>query len=97
MSIEFNNDYHIIKLQLTINMIDQLDSSIEQIENEIIEIMNQHDFKTATIPSIGIISSASIVSEFTDFYKFQNSNQLLSFAGLESATYQSRLNKNMGM
>lgn len=95
-SIGFKNDYHVLELQLTINMIEQLDSSIDKIENEIIEIMNQYNFKTATIPGIGIISAASIVSEFEDFSKFQNPNQLLSFAGLEPAIYQSGIQQTYG-
>ena len=95
-SIGFKNDYHVLELQLTINMIEQLDSSIDKIENEIIEIMNQYNFKTATIPGIGIISAASIVSEYEDFSKFQNPNQLLSFAGLEPAIYQSRTQQTYG-
>lgn len=40
-------------------------------------------------PSIGIISAASIVSEFNGFSNFNNSNQLLSFAGLEPSIYES--------
>lgn len=95
-SIGFKNDYHVLELQLTINMIEQLDSSIDKIENEIIEIMNQYNFKTATIPGIGIISAASIVSEYEDFSKFQNPNQLLSFVGLEPAIYQSGTQQTYG-
>lgn len=95
-SIGFKNDYHVLELQLTINMIEQLDSSIDKIENEIIEIMNQYNFKTATIPGIGIISAASIVSEYENFSKFQNPNQLLSFAGLEPAIYQSGTQQTYG-
>ena len=37
----------------------------------------------------GIISAASIVSEFNGFSNFNNSNQLLSFAGLEPSIYES--------
>lgn len=95
-SIGFKNDYHVLELQLTINMIEQLDSSIDKIENEIIEIILIHNFKTATIPGIGIISAASIVSEYEDFSKFQNPNQLLSFAGLEPAIYQSGTQQTYG-
>ena len=95
-SIGFKNDYHVLELQLTINMIEQLDSSIDKIENEIIEIILIDNFKTATIPGIGIISAASIVSEYEDFSKFQNPNQLLSFAGLEPAIYQSGTQQTYG-
>ena len=62
--------------------------AIENVENEITNIMNKYNFKTASIPGIGIISAASIVSEFNDFFNFNSSNQLLSFAGLEPSIYE---------
>lgn len=95
-SIGFKNDSHILELQLTINLIEQMDMAIEQVEDEITLIMKQFDFKTATIPGISLISVASIVSEFEDFSKFSNSNQLLSFAGLEPAIYESGTQKTYG-
>ena len=96
VSIGFNNDSHILELQLTINLIEQMDRAIEQVEDEITLIMKQFGFKTATIPGISLISAASIVSEFEDFSKFSNSNQLLSFAGLEPAIYESGTQKTYG-
>lgn len=96
VSIGFKNDSHILELQLTINLIEQMDMAIEQVEDEITLIMKQFDFKTATIPGISLISAASIVSEFEDFSKFNNSNQLLSFAGLEPAIYESGTRKTYG-
>ena len=95
-SIGLKNDSHILELQLTINLIEQMDMAIEQVEDEITLIMKQFDFKTATIPGISLISVASIVSEFEDFSKFSNSNQLLSFAGLEPAIYESGTQKTYG-
>ena len=96
VSIGFKNDYHILELQLTINLIEQMDMAVEQVEDEITLIMKQFDFKTATIPGISLISAASIVSEFEDFSKFNNSNQLLSFAGIEPAIYESGTQKTYG-
>lgn len=96
VSIGSKNDYHVLELQLTINLIEQMDNAIDQVEEEITHIMKQYDFKTASIPGIGIISAASIVSEFEDFSKFSNSNQLLSFAGLEPAIYESGTQKTYG-
>ena len=95
-SIGLKTDSHVLELQLTINLIEQMDKAIEQIENEITHIMKQYDFKTATIPGIGLISAASIVSEFENFSKFSSSNQLLSFSGLEPAIYESGTQKTYG-
>ena len=95
-SIGLKTDSHVLELQLTINLIEQMDKAIEQVEDEITHIMKQYDFKTATIPGIGLISAASIVSEFENFSKFSSSNQLLSFAGLEPAIYESGTQKTYG-
>ena len=89
VSIGCKNDSHTLELKLTINLIEQMNYAIENVENEITIIMNKYNFKTATIPGIGIISAASIVSEFNDFSNFNSSNQLLSFAGLEPSIYES--------
>lgn len=96
VSIGFKNDSHILELQLTINLIEQMDIAIDQVEDEITSIMKQFNFKTATIPGISLISAASIVSEFEDFSKFSSSNQLLSFAGLEPAIYESGTQQTYG-
>ena len=95
-SIGLKTDSHVLELQLTINLIEQMDKAIEQVEDEITHIMQQYDFKTATIPGIGLISAASIVSEFENFSKFNSSNQLLSFTGLEPAIYESGTQKTYG-
>lgn len=95
-SIGLKTDSHVLELQLTINLIEQMDKAVEQVEDEITHIMKQYDFKTATIPGIGLISAASIVSEFENFSKFSSSNQLLSFTGLEPAIYESGTQKTYG-
>lgn len=95
-SIGLKTDSHVLEMQLTINLIEQMDKAVEQVEEEITHIMKQYDFKTATIPGIGLISAASIVSEFEDFSKFGSSNQLLSFTGLEPAIYESGTQKTYG-
>ena len=95
-SIGLKTDSHVLELQLTINLIEQMDKAIEQVEDEITHIMKQYNFKTATIPGIGLISAASIVSEFENFSKFSSSNQLLSFSGLEPAIYESGTQKTYG-
>ena len=42
-----------------------------------------------TIPGIGEISAASILSEYGDIKKFSNPNKMLAFAGLDPSINQS--------
>jgi len=51
--------------------------------------LNQYSFKILSIPGIGIQSAAVIVAEYRDIKSFDNTNKLLSFAGLEQSISQS--------
>ena len=42
-----------------------------------------------TIPGVGVLSAAVILSEYGDISKFKSPAQMLSFAGLEPGYYQS--------
>lgn len=84
-----SNEIKELELSITINLIDDLNEQIERIETEIDSIMSQYSFKTITIPGIGVVSAASIVSEYSDFSLFKNPNQLLAFAGIEPSVSQS--------
>jgi len=62
---------------------------ISSIEDQIASIMKQYNFPTASIKGVGLVSAASIVAEYGDFSLFATVAQILSFAGLEPAVYQS--------
>lgn len=84
-----SNENYELELLSSINLINCYNNEIEKIENQIINIMNQYDFKTLTIPGIGILSAATIIAEFGDIKLFNNPGQMLSFAGLEPSVSQS--------
>ena len=66
-----------------------LNIQIDRIENEITSIMNELDSPIVSIPGISVISAASIIGEFGDFSRFDNSKKLCAFCGVEPAIYQS--------
>ena len=89
-TVGVSNDMLEFELYSFLELYKQIDSQITQYEDKITQIMNEFDFKTSTIPGIGIISAASIISEFGgDFSKFSNPNKMLAYAGLEPSTIQS--------
>jgi len=49
-----------------------------------------------SIPGIGALSAAVILSEYGDFSKFDNPGKLLSFAGLEPGYFQSGQSESTG-
>ena len=88
-SIGKSNDILDFELDSILAMINFYNEQIKSIEQKIESIMNQYTFYTNSIKGIGLISAASIVSEYGDFSLFSTPAKMLSFAGLEPAIYQS--------
>ena len=59
----------------------KIQETISKIEREMKE--NFTSFKTPTIKGVGLIASATIISEIGDFNSFSNAGQILAYAGLE--------------
>ena len=78
-----------IELDTILNLYNEIDSKINSLDKQISTIIKELNPPTLSIPGIGELTTAVIISEFGDFSKFSNSSQLLSFAGLEPSIYQS--------
>ena len=84
-----SSDYLIDELLSLISTFESLDKEVESIESKITKIMLDIDSPTASIPGIGLISAATIISEFGDFSRFHNANSCIAFAGLDAGISQS--------
>ena len=78
-----------LSLAMTIEEIQFFSSQIERVEKEIHLIFKEHPSPILTIPGIGEVIGAMIVSEIGNINRFSNPNKLLAFAGLEPSIYQS--------
>lgn len=76
-------------LRTYINLYLSLTQEIIKLESKISEIYNDIECYIDTIPGVGIISAAAIISEIRDISNFNNPGQILAFAGLDVAIYQS--------
>lgn len=85
-----------IELDTILNLYNEIDSKINSLDKQISTIVKELNPPTLSIPGIGELTTAVIISEFGDFSKFSNSAQLLSFAGLEPGIYQSGTMLNKG-
>lgn len=83
------SNYLTDELLSLISTFEALNKAIVSIESKIIKIMIDIDSPTASIPGIGLISAATIISEFGDFAKFDNVEQCIAFAGLDAGISQS--------
>ena len=88
-TIGATNDYLLQEMEITIDIYNQLQSKVEEIEQQINDCVLVLDPPILTIPGIGVSSAAVILSEFGDFSKFSSPSKLLSFAGMEPRYFQS--------
>jgi len=78
-----------LELQQTIRLIQNIADEIAILDKEIKKIMKECASPILSIPGIGYILGAIIISEIGDIENFQNPAKLLAFSGLEPSTYQS--------
>ena len=88
-SIGESNEVFEIELQTLISLYNEIDSKINSIDKQISTIIKELNPPTLSIPGIGELITAVIISEYGDFNRFSNADKLLSFAGLEPGIYQS--------
>ncbi len=90
-SIGQSEEYLDFELKHTIDMIRFYQSQIEiynqQIEYELMQ--TEYGQIIMSIPGVGIITGAMIVSEIGDINNFRTPHQLLAFAGLDPSVYES--------
>ena len=84
-----SNELFEFQLQTILSLYEELDSKIVSIDKQLSTIIKDLNPPTLSIPGIGVISCASIISEFGDISKFNNAGQMLSFAGLEPGIIES--------
>ena len=91
ISIGQSEEYLGFELKHTIDMIRFYESQIEIYNNQIEHELFQTDYGKiiTSIPGVGIITGAMIVSEVGDIDNFQTPHQLLAFAGLDPTVYES--------
>ena len=84
-----SDDFLLKQMEITIDIENQLDAKIDEITTQISECIRGLNPPILTIPGIGELTAAVILSEYGDINKFESPAQMLSFAGLEPGYYQS--------
>ena len=88
-SVGESNEIFEFQLDTLHNLYKEIDDKIDSIDSQLSTIVKVLNPPTLSIPGIGDISCASIISEFGDISNFSNPNQMLSFAGLEPGVIES--------
>lgn len=92
---ESNNIFE-LELSTVLNLYKTIDDEITLLDKQISTIIKELNPPTLSIPGIGVISCASIISEFGNISRFSNPSKMLSFAGLEPGIIQSGLISSNG-
>lgn len=78
-----------IQIRHSISQIELFSSQIEEIDSAITSIMINLNSKIMTIPGIGYINGAMILSCIGDIARFSKPSQILAYAGLDPTVIQS--------
>ncbi len=86
----------LLELSSILQLFKGVNSQISKLEFQIKTLISTFNSPIFSIPGIGIISAASILSEFGNISRFNSPAQMLSFAGMDPAIYQSGIESKKG-
>jgi len=86
----------LIELSSILHLFKSVNLEIKNIELQIQLLIADIPSPILSIPGIGVISAASILSEFGYIPRFDSPAQMLSFAGMDPAIYQSGTESKKG-
>jgi transposase len=84
-----SSPYLVDEMLSILNVYEDINTEVMKVESKIMSIMNEIDSPTASIPGIGLMSAATIISEFGDFSRFPSYTQCIAYAGLDVGISQS--------
>ena len=95
-SVGFHNENTDLLISTYISIYNDFNSKIEPIDKQISTIVNVLNPRMLSIPGIGEISAATILSEYGDIKNFSSPNKMLAFAGLDPSINQSGILESNG-
>lgn len=95
-SIGHHNDYSDLLISTYVSTINHFNEKIDPIDKQISTIIKELNPRMLSIPGLGEISAATILSEYGDIKNFSSPNKMLAFAGLEPSIIQSGTLENNG-
>lgn len=87
--ISFAKDSFSMQLKLLLEQINFIEGQLNEVKEEIIRILTQLNSVITTIPGIGPINGATILSEIGDISRFSSPAKLVAYAGIDASVSQS--------
>ena len=88
-TIGFSDSNSELLISTYVSIINDINNKIDPIDKQISTIIKELNPKMLTIPGLGDISAATILSEYGDIKNFYSPNRMLAFAGLEPSIIES--------
>jgi len=95
-SIGYHDNNSDLLISTYVSIINNFNEKIVPIDKQISTIIKELNPKMLTIPGLGEISAATILSEYGNIKNFSSPNKMLAFAGLEPSIIQSGTLENNG-
>ena len=95
-SVGYHDDNTDLLISTYVSTINHFNEKIDPIDKQISTIIKELNPKMLTIPGLGEISAATILSEYGDISNFSSPSKMLAFAGLEPSIIQSGTINNNG-
>ena len=74
---------------MLISQISFIEQQLAELESQMSEILTKLQSPIMSIPGIGAITAATILSEIGDITRFSNPSKLAAFAGIDATVSQS--------
>lgn len=87
--VTFSKESFTFQLKLLIEQVKFIEDQVKECEAKIKELMSKIDSPITTIPGIGPVLGAIIISEFGDISRFDKPSKLVAFAGIDATVSQS--------
>ena len=88
-TVGYHDDSTDLLISTYISIYNDFNNQIDPIDKQISTIIKELNPRMLSIPGLGEITAASILSEYGDITKFSSPNKMLAFAGLEPSIIQS--------
>lgn len=87
--VTFSKESFTFQLKLLVEQVKFIEGQIDDCETKIKELMGKINSPITTIPGIGPVLGAIIISEFGDISRFDKPSKLVAFAGIDATVSQS--------
>ena len=88
-TIGYHDDNSDLLISTYVSLINYFNEKIDPIDKQISTIIKELNPRMLSIPGLGEISAASILSEYGDISNFSSPNKMLAFAGIEPSIIES--------